>query len=217
MKKNFVIVVFLSCLITISCNKNNSTNNKSEGKIENYSENETTESELKKEDFPIEDLKINFKHYKEYGNIDGPSMEMSFILKNNTANKITNFKFQYYIKAIFDNGEEMYFPNTLLKKQNNGQDVTHDDELLLNNSSLLLSTLEINEIWQPQTTKELNYVVGQYMPKGNFIKEIFNRTPQSLSVVYRYNAISIDQEYNYFGNYDILEHWKKYQTEIGLR
>ena len=142
---------------------------------------------------------------------------MSFVLKNNTSNKITNFKFQYYIKAIFDNGEEMYFPNTLLKRHNNGEDVTYDNELLLENSSFLLSPLVIDEIWQPETTKELNYVVGQYMPKGNFIKEIFNRTPESLTVIYRYNAISIDKEYNSFGYYDILDYWKKYQTEIGLR
>ena len=214
MKNNILFATLLGCLISISCKDNYSENNIEED-VNTITIND--ETKLIDENFPITDLRIDFKKYEIYGNIDGPSMNMTFSLKNKTTNKISNFKFQYYIKAIFDNGETMYFPNTLIDGSKEGQDITYDDELILDNSSNSLSQLTINDVWETGVTKQLNYVVGHYMSKGNFKKEIFNRTPKSLEVVYKYNATSIDKEYSYFGKYDILNYWKDYQIEIGLR
>jgi len=213
-KKAFVITI-LSCFIFFSCKKDTSSLEK-EINQSTLSENQN-EEKLDIVDFPVTDLEINFKKHEEFSNIDGPSMDMIFTLENKTSNKISSFKFQFYLKAIFDNGEVMYFPNTLVNKKMNGQDLTEDDELVLNNSKNSLATLNINEIWMPNNTKQLKYSVGQYMPKGNFDEDLFKRTPQYFFIVYNYNAISIDEEYNRFGYYDILDYWKEYQTQVGLR
>ena len=217
MRKKIFILTILSCFVSFSCKKDNSSSEIEKNENTLTENQETEEEEIEIIDFPLTDLEINFKNHEEFSNIDGPSMDMIFTIENKTPNKISNFEFQFYLKAIFENGEVMYFPNTLVSKHKDGQDLTDNDELIINNSKNSLATLKINETWEPNVAKKLEYSVGQYMPKGNFNEALFKRTPQSFLIVYSYNAISIDKEYNRFGYYDILDYWKEYQTQVGLR
>jgi hypothetical protein len=56
-----------------------------------------------------------------------------------------------------------------------------------------------------------------YIPGAFFAKKDFERTPKSLTLIMKYKAISIDEEYTKILSYDILDSWKEYQTELGLR
>lgn len=181
--------------------------------------NENQSSEISEDpDFPV--ISINYAEFKtDIPKVldDGASFIASITFKNNTSNNITKFEIDYYIKAIFKDNEIYYYPTFWPKEESddlNAFDFTYNYFVFNQDRKL--------PIWKPLEERTFECIVYRSeRPAGygfsNFSNSEFERTPQSLIFAYRYKAISVNAEYDNYYNYDILELWTDYQSQIGLR
>lgn len=197
------------------------------------------ESEIT-EDFSIEFKNLGFKlpnkkflidfiseNNKENNNYSSLDSEANYVteneraiyfctdvnIQNNTPHKITSFKIKYIIKAIFADGETIYSPFIFASQENEG-------DLLDNGLWNDFGTVKEDKIWKPKEIREyylMSKGMNVYIPGTFFAKKDFERTPESLTLIIKYKAISIDKEYINIISYDILDSWKEYQTKLSLR
>ena len=134
-------------------------------------------------------------------------------IQNNTPHKITSFEVKYIIKAIFADGKTIYSPFIFASEE--------DEENLLDNGLWNdFGSVKKDKNWNPKEIREyylMSKGMNVYIPGTFFAKKDFERTPESLTLIMKYKAISIDEEYTKIISYDILDSWKEYQTELGLR
>lgn len=185
------------------------------------------------EDFSIEFKSLEIKQFekqfvrdfilkyneREYSSLEDevdyvmktPHFCTTLVMQNNTPNKITSFKLSYILKAVYADGETEYWPYKY----------EASEESMLNNYLINeLVSIKKDEIWKPNEIREY-YLTGTGMNcdvPGVFIsKSTFERTPTNFTMLLKYKGISVDGEYTQILSYDVLDSWKKYQTELGLR
>lgn len=214
--KKPLLLLFLSIII-ISCKKSEKLKNEitESKKIEKGAEE--TESNLDN-DFKIVEFSEDSGFFENLSNTEGkgPSLTLSFKIKNNTPNKISKFEFKRFAKATFSNGEFEYFPTYMsdLKKDND-----------MERFNLKLSSVTIlgkGEIWKPNEIRNVELVIGReydsyFGDMFNFRKKQFNRTPEQFYFAFKYYAVSVDKEYENYQVFDVLPFWKNYQEDLGLR
>lgn len=133
-------------------------------------------------------------------------------IQNNTPNKITSFKLTYFLKAIYADGKTEYWPP---------KDDTSEESMLDNDYSNGLDSVKQKNIWSPNEIRE--YYISSYdggifyVPGTSISKKAFERTPKNFTLMIKYKGISVDGEYTQIFSYDILDSWKEYQSELGLR
>lgn len=204
-------LLFLSIFV-ISCKNSEKAETKNE--VE-QKETESTELELDN-DFKIIEFSEDSGFFEYLDDIEGegPSLVLSFSIKNNTPHKITRFDFNRFAKATFSDGEIEYFPRDIIDS-NKDNDLERFNHPLSN-----VTILEKGEIWKPNEVLEIELVIyrsGGIGDMFNFSNKQFQRTPKQFYFTYKYYAVSVDKEYEKHQVFDMLPFWKKYQEELGLR
>lgn len=211
------IIIILIFLILNSCKQSNESKIVTENLTDSTTiknDNNETDNQEKENNFTAELTKMNFENIPNYL-LNGPSLVVDFKLKNNTSNKILKYKIKYFIEIVFEDNTFLYSPMYYEK------DTVPATDEIWNHPSILDVSLPKGDIWLPNTEREFHLVnFGTYAPgwkARNFDKSIFERTPKMVSLITKYEAISVDKEYTDIQKIDLIENWKKYQAEIGLR
>jgi len=205
------LVIFIICLF--SCNQKTDTS-------KNESQNTENNMIAENSDFPVIRAECSgFKKYEKTKELfdDGTALGFKITYKNNTPNKITNFKLIYFLEAKYEDGTTLYFPSQ--ESDGKYKDDKDFEERFSNNFNINLE-LDKNEIWIPKTEREFKFDVFYFKWIGQtngFKDKMFERTPTELNLITRYTATSIDGEYTNTTSDDVLKFWKDYQKEIGLR
>jgi len=167
-------------------------------------------------DFLLSHVDKNSDSYDNIENVvdyveNTPYFSTTLVIKNNTANKMTSFKLSYILKAVYADGETEYWP---YKSKNSEESML--DKHLFNK----FGSVNQDKIWNPKEIREY-YLIGDALScdiPGTFIsKKAFERTPVNFTLIVKYKGISVNGEYTQILSYDILDSWKAYQKELGLR
>jgi len=176
-------------------------------------EEETVEKKYNDNDFPI----IEFIDAGFYENIpefkfEGASFKLIIKMKNNTPDIIRDFELKYYIKVVMKDSDFKYYPSGFVGGANT-DDIKFNDDIMKYN-------IPYDSVWNPNEIKTIKLTVPGSKTGANYYNfsyKKFERTPLEAVIGYRYNATSVDGEYENTEFYNILEFWKEYQTEINLR
>ena len=209
--RNYLLFTLLA--LFVSCN--NRQKEKEDSKEE--PKQESNENKWEDNNFPVVSFnEILFSENVKNKKGDGATLFVDFTMKNNTPHKITSFELRYYAKAVFKDGSFEYYPHSSFVN-----DKENDYERFDDVTYGLKETIPKDEIWEPGTTRDFTLVVFNTYGIGwleyNIDKRVFERTPNLFLLLYRYNAISVDKEYEKVMPYNMLPQWKEYQRKLGLR
>lgn len=203
--KTKIILLFTVLISLSSClnsNNKNSENSKKQKEDPNF-------PIIIAENFGIESYFQEKSQEKVY-------LKGTLIFKNNTSDKIKDFKFQIDQNIIMKDGKETNIKSFTLydyQKQIPERFYAGRDNLLKGSE------------WGPSEKFRIDlttviHTVSSYNKdnREKYIKDFFSRTPKIFRVKYSYYAVSLDNEYKYESGYiDVLNHWKDYQKKLGIR
>lgn len=226
MKNNLQILLLLMTFsIFQSCkNENNGQKTIIFNEVDNDTLNENTEAQNEdiadaKEDNNFQIMgfdQMEFIENEKGYDGNGAVLKISFKMKNNTNYDITEFDLKYFVKIVYQDEEFHYFPESM------GVSNENNDEKRFNglNYYYFENNLKKSEIWKSKTERTFNLIVFKEslgIHKYSIDNEYFKRTPISADFVYKYKAISVENEFENTMYYNIIDFWKSYQQKIGLR
>ncbi|ELY1993076.1 hypothetical protein SL054_002440 [Flavobacterium psychrophilum] len=213
MKKIALIIIMFTTLIACkeSDNSKNNTNIDDNKNTEESVDTEITEVETK-EDFPLWSHNITGFESTEDGSQKGSIFKAKLTFKNNTSEVISKFELKYFIEIKFKDGKYYYLPTAHFNYRDES-DSNHFDQMY----EVRIVRLQEGEKWKPNETKDFDINVEGHYNGGNINNDLFERTPETLILAYKYKAIGIDNEFEKIVGNDILEYWKEYQTKLKLR
>lgn len=229
--KIFKIIIFSVLFFFVSCKDKPVQSDIDSENITTINEHSIEEESTEKEDFIIIPQESIFKNEPSFQG-DGPSFFVNFDIKNNTPNTIDKFLVKVKIGAEFKDGTFQTFPRKERKIKVDLNDITVEQYLedvriydfKKYPSDFHVGVLETDEKWESGIIKNFSLIIGDTRLGAhdsrayfNINSMVFERTPKKLYLIFHYRAIGIDGEYENIMIYDILEYWKDYQTEIGLR
>jgi hypothetical protein len=202
-------IISLAFILFISCKNNTQEKELSPDKGE-------IENKVEDVNFPIVDFSPGESGFYEniYGTEGaGPSLILTFSIQNNTPYTITQFDFSRFARANYKDGEYEYFPRDIMDSNIN------DDMARFDHDQSKIDVLEEGEVWKPNEIRDFEIFIYQsgFLEQFNFSKKKFERTPEQFYFAFKYYAVSVDEEFENYQVFDILEFWKSYQEEIGLR
>lgn len=162
--------------------------------------------------FPIDDIwAIGFNDMNDTREGKDASFTVNLVLKNNTENNLSSFEARYFIEALYQDGDILYYPTRGFYPHEK-----EEPSIIFDDYGIVTSTLHDNELWKSKSTHLFtSFITWSF---GDFFTEdMFKRTPKSLTLYIQFRGISIEKEYLEIYKYDILDYWKDYQTELQLR
>lgn len=204
LKLILVLLSFTSC--------QNAIKEKNEN-IEEVNQNDETDNSqiqlISASDFQIE----NYFGNDSFGEL--VYLKGTLVFENNTNVKIRDFRLSIEKSIIMKDGKVSNGNGLFLYDK-----VKQRPGLFSKNENILKDS-----VWNP--SEKLTLVITStlyqtHAPNKEFrnkdISDYFTRTPKEFKIKYIYNAVSVDEEYNYESeNIDVLDLWKNYQKKIGLR
>ncbi len=139
-----------------------------------------------------------------------------FYMTNNTGKKLTRIKVAWFLEVGYKGEKIQYQPDM------SGRDYKSEDDYcsyeprcnycVVNCVVEKTDSISGTQPWLPGTSLRLNYPYGS----GGSVKE-FERTPETLMLVIKYDASGVDGDYSNKIRFNLIDKWKEYQTKLGLR
>lgn len=229
--KFFKVITFSVLLLFVSCVDKSSKSNVGSENTPTVEETTIGDESSENEDFIIIPQQSIFKNEPTFQS-NGPSFFVNFDIKNNTPNTIDKFLVNVKIAAEFKDGTFRTFPKKERQINVDLDEFTTEQYLEAIKiydfkkypSDFHVGILKKDEKWKSGVTKNFSLIIGDTRSGAhdsrayfNIDTKLFERTPKNLFLIIHYRAIGIDGEYENVENYNILEYWQQYQTEIGLR
>ena len=224
-KRFYRIAYSIAILSMVSCGSNNTSSSNDTGSSNDTSSvsNINTEENIVQEavetaqvsDFEIIEITGQFEPSKK---LEGAILNVFVKLKNNTSHTINNIEIISAIKAQYKNeNNPTYYPDP---------NYDYESDLKYLNGPTAsqyggMNNYKAKEKWTSGQTKTFNlkvfYYYGLSWAEIGFINSIFERTPNKVEFIAAYKFIGLDGEYEDEIAVNMLDLWKAYQTQIGLR
>ncbi|MEG4904786.1 hypothetical protein, partial [Microcoleus sp. F10-A1] len=197
----------IASVLIISCGADKVSSTESDVN-ENYHEVPSVE------DFEVTQISGRFEPMKKG---EGAIFNVELTIKNNTGNTINNIEIISGIKAQFRDDKTMYYPYPFSEYKSDAEYLSGPTAKQYGG----INNIREKKKWMPSQTKTFKLrVFGSYevdwSVKG-FRNGTFERTPSTAEYIVAYKFQGLDGEYEDFFKFDILDLWKNYQTQIGLR
>jgi len=207
----FIIVPTLFLFFGCESNESTTTNESNTNSVGSNSpnENDSIVPEIKLEIVGVKSAQ--FERYLD----ENVTLKITLEIKNSTKSKITTCNIKGYIKTVYNNENIVFLPSngavdsedSYIAKKFSGVDGKVDEDV------------SIKSPWNPGESRLYKFSIPGWADINNFelVTSVFERTPEVAEVHFFYNAISIDDEYHDLVYFDILDLWKGFQKELGLR
>jgi hypothetical protein len=149
---------------------------------------------------------------------EGAIFNVSLNVKNNTTEPIHSVELKSAIKAKFQSEEIVrYYPNP---SYHYNSDLEYFDGPTASQYGGI-NNYRAKVKWQPGETKSFNLRVFNYYGGGwaemGFGDSMFERTPERVEFIVACKFFGLDDEFEDLMEVTLLDLWKEYQIEIGLR
>lgn len=209
--KNILSFSILLLISLFSC-----TDSKKDAKNSKIESTDSPNQSPQKKDFEIVSIEKGSFTTKELSIKKQPSdaaisayFQIALNVKNNTPNKMNSCNYWHSrISIQFQDEKEPEVAKMNLYTTLYGERL-HTD-LTMTPKYSPATEVSVNDLWLPDSTRTFYFSIF-------LLRKHFERTPANVNFEFHYKIKGVDGEYENSETFDILEPWKQFQRELGLR
>jgi len=209
--KNILSFSILLLVLLVSC-----TDSKTDSKASKIKITDSSSQSLPKKDFEIVSIEKGNFTTRELSRKKQPIdsaisayFQIALNVKNNTANKMNSCNYwDSRIFIQFQDEKEPKIANLNLYTALYGERLHKD--ITITSKYPPAMDVNVSDLWLPNTIRTFYFSIWT-------LRKYFERTPETVNFEFRYKIKGVDGEYENSESFNILESWKQFQIELGLR